>query len=113
MTLADALRIDWKEVVKMEEQKDGRGRKPGSSILAGIIGFLLVVLAISIFLGAIDNLKQHRILVNGGSSLLFGIVLFWWAVSNKRQWGIGFETVTMVVGVVTAVIAILTLTSGP
>lgn len=88
------------------------GRKCGSNVLASIIGGALIALAIGIASGWSPNFQDRSTLkvVNGGSSVLFGIVLLWWAASEDRAWGIGFETVTMVVGVVTAVIAILTLT---
>jgi hypothetical protein len=87
-------------------------RKNGSNILAVVLGFLLIVLAVCIGFGFTPDFKDKDTLiaVNAGSSALFGGVLLWWAASENKAWGIGFETVTMVVGVVTAVVAILTLT---
>ena len=85
-------------------------RKFGSSVLAFATGVLIVVLAVCIFMGWIKDLKDHKTFVEVGSTLTFGGVLIWWSVSNNlKKWGIGFPTVTMVVGVVTAVVAILTL----
>ncbi len=43
-----------------------------------------------------------------GSSGLFGLILLWWRFGRDSDWGIGGESVGMIVGVVTAVIAIFT-----
>jgi hypothetical protein len=88
------------------------GRKCGSNVLAGITGVALLALG-SLILGRVFaiNLKAHPEFVNGGACILFGVVLSWWTLSEGKRWGIGFETVGMTVGVVTAVIAILTLTA--
>ena len=57
--------------------------------------------------------------IDVGSCLAFGLVLIWWALSKKRAehephsaGKIGFETITMIVAVVTAVVAIFTLTDS-
>lgn len=85
-------------------------RKTGSVVLAATIGVTLLVLGFWILRFGDLNLKDYSAPVNIGTCILFGIVLLWWAVSANKEWGIGFETITMVVTVVTAVIAILTLT---
>jgi hypothetical protein len=95
--------------------------KMGSVVWAGLTGVLLVVAAVSIFYTSssggkndlIDTIKANPKPVDGGACALFGIVLIWWAVGAfrhaEKNWGIGFPTVTMVVGVVTALIAIFSL----
>lgn len=94
--------------------RDDKPRKKGSNVLAFVIGVALIALGACTLLGVHVSLDKNELarLINGGSSALFGIVLFWWAISERKTWGIGFETVTMVVGVVTAVIAIFTWTHG-
>jgi len=88
-------------------------RKTGSNILVSITGAVIVVLGILIFFSLVTvDVKTHRDAINGSASVLFGAVLLWWAASEDKQWGIGFETVTMTVAVVAGLIAILTLTSG-
>jgi hypothetical protein len=99
----------------MDDATSEKGRKGGSSSLAGATGVVLVILAILMFGNQINHqtVKDHHAAINGGSSLLFGTVLLWWALTGKKgrhKYGIGFETVTMIFAVVTAVIAILTLT---
>jgi hypothetical protein len=97
-----------------DQQEQSKDRKKGSSILAGAVGIALLILGGAILapmivdVGTID-IRAHRVVVNGGACVLFGLVLLWWAVTEGKDWGIGFETVTMTVAVVTAVIAILTL----
>jgi hypothetical protein len=88
------------------------GRKTGSMVLTAVTGVALVVLGLAIFGSFIVDLKAYRLTVNGGACVLFGLVLLWWAFSEEKDWGVGFETVTMTVGTITAVIAILTLTGG-
>jgi hypothetical protein len=91
------------------------GHKKGSNALACGLGFLLLALGVCIGFGLFTpdfRDATMRKIVNAGSSSLFGIVLLWWVMGEDRTWGIGFESVTMIVGVVTAVIAILTLTHG-
>jgi len=87
-------------------------RKTGSNVLTAVTGVALLALGFAILGSIIVDLKAHRLAVNGGACILFGVILLWWAFSAGKDWGIGFETVTMTVGVVTAVIAILTLTGG-
>jgi hypothetical protein len=87
-------------------------RKKGSVYLAFALSVSLLALGACIAFGPSPDFKNPITLkiVNGGSATLFGIVLLWWAVSEEKDWGIGFETITMVVTVVTAVVAIFTLT---
>jgi len=86
------------------------GRKCGSNVLAGLTGVSLLTLG-CLILGRVFvvDLKAHPEIVNGGACILFGFVLLWWTFSEGKRWGIGFETVGMTVGIVTAVVAILTL----
>jgi hypothetical protein len=112
------------------------GRRNGSILAALLVGVGLVVAAIwsfSYYASKPDHVILHR--SEGLACLAFAGVLFWWVWSppgirkptdpaaqgqqpdqlgafySNRNWGIGFETVTMVVGVVAAVIAIFTLTA--
>jgi hypothetical protein len=107
-------------------------RRNGSTAIGLVAGAVLLVAGVMSFMhhdviGVIgrDNL-------NGGACLLFAVILIWWAISppgagnpplgkhrrkflvfvEGRNWGIGFETITMIVGVMTAAVAILTLTNG-
>ncbi|MCP1846828.1 MULTISPECIES: hypothetical protein [unclassified Bradyrhizobium] len=84
-------------------------RKDGSFALTVITGSALLILGIAILTSYIVDIRAHRAFVNGGACILFGSILLWWAFSEGKNWGIGFETVTMTVAVVTAVIAILAL----
>src|SRR5216684_7303501 len=104
----------------MAERKNG-------SILAALLGGLAVVGfgIFTLYTGQTPNRLEY--LINGGASILFGLVLLWWVFSQenpqeqgfrwpnpfyrgKRNWGIGFETITMVVTVLTAIVVIFTLT---
>jgi hypothetical protein len=94
------------------------GRRTGSSVLAAAIGFLLVALGLAawistpFFVDWIAGLRSHARAIDVAASLLFGVVLLWWAASaGDKPFGIGFETVTMVVAAVAALIAIFTLTN--
>lgn len=86
-------------------------RKLGSMVLTAITGAALVVLGAAIAGSYVGDLKAHRAAVNAGACIVFGVLLLWWTVSEKKTWGIGFETVGMTVGVIAAVIAILTWTA--
>jgi hypothetical protein len=86
-------------------------RKCGSIVLTAATGAALLGLGITILASVVVDLRAHRTAVNGGACLLFGTILLWWTFSEGKRWGIGFETVTMTVAVVTAVIAILALTA--
>ncbi|MGY3547842.1 hypothetical protein ACVWZ4_003231 [Bradyrhizobium sp. USDA 4472] len=91
-------------------------RKRGSVALAMAMGIALVVLGTVICLqhltGNEFKIKDYAVPVNVGTCFFFGFVLLWWAVSGgNNQWGIGFETITMAVTVVLAVIAMLALTA--
>jgi hypothetical protein len=90
------------------------GHKKGSDVFAVVIGGGLVVLAALTFAGWSPDLKDKETvkLLTGGSSLLFGSVLLLWCFGENKEWGVGFESVTMIVGVVTAVIAIFALLHG-
>jgi uncharacterized membrane protein YiaA len=101
-------------------------RQQGSTITARILGVVLV--CVGVLLPAITNLKpgfdwiSYRAWVNYGSCILFGGMLLWWGFCKsltkpvdhyqETKSRIGFETITMVVGVLTALIAIWTLTDA-
>ncbi|PJG53793.1 hypothetical protein CVM73_18950 [Bradyrhizobium forestalis] len=70
-------------------------------------------MGIAILGSFVVDVRAHRVVVNGGACILFGLVLLWWTFGENESWGIGFETVTMTVTVVTAVIAILALNVAP
>ncbi|MBH5370960.1 hypothetical protein [Bradyrhizobium glycinis] len=94
------------------------GHKTGSNILTIMTGGALLLLGAAILVsffvfGVIVDLRAYRVGVNGCACILFGLVLLWWAFGEGSDWGIGFETVTMTVAVVAAVIAILTLNVAP
>ncbi|SFQ05044.1 hypothetical protein SAMN05216330_11445 [Bradyrhizobium sp. Ghvi] len=88
-------------------------RKRGSNFLTGGTALALLTLGIVIFASGAVDIRSNRVIVNGGACVLFGLVLLWWTFGEGRDWGIGFETVTMTVAVVTAVIAILALNVAP
>jgi len=86
-------------------------RKRGSNHLALVTGVALIVLALLTFFDwnpPLEPREPHK-LIDGGASVLFGAVLLVWRFSEDETWGVGFESVTMIVGVVTAVIAIFAL----
>jgi hypothetical protein len=75
------------------------------------MGLALVALGVVIAIkGHQFKIKDYATPINIGASLFFGIVLLWWAFSENKPWGIGFETITMAVTVVLAVLGVLTLT---
>jgi hypothetical protein len=88
------------------------GHKSGSNVLTAATGVVLIALGIAIFGSVVVDLKAHPIAVNGGACILFGAILLWWVLGEGKDWGIGFESVGMTVGVVTAAIAILALTTS-
>ena len=90
------------------------GHKSGSNVLAAMVGVGLVALAIFTFAGWSPDLKDKETvkLLTGGSSVIFGIVLLLWCFGEHHEWGVGFESVTMIIAVVTAVIAIFALLHG-
>jgi hypothetical protein len=84
-------------------------RRCGSNVVAFVVGVTLLVLGLAI---AIADLHVEEIdprWINAGACLSFGSVLLVWVISDWTQW-IGLDTVTMVVTVLTAIIAIFTLT---
>lgn len=107
-----------------------RGGRRNGSIAIGILGGIALLMTGVIAWGW-PNLTSLVRDVDVGSCFLFAAILFWWAWSpptikrraeipdrqpnlfgtfyRDRNWGIGFETVSMVVGVLVAVVAILTL----
>jgi len=106
--------INFLEGAMGSEPKSGAGaekeRKQGSTILAFALAIALFILALAIWITDF-HINDHAKAVNIFTCIFFGGVLFWWAVSWGKAWGIGFETITMSVTVILAVIAILTLTS--
>jgi hypothetical protein len=96
-----------------ERPVNGHERRKRESIaLTIIMGLALIGLALAY--GIADfKLREHPKAVNIVTCVVFGGILFWWAFSEDKSWGIGFETITMAVTVILAVIAILTLTSIP
>jgi hypothetical protein len=94
-------------------------RYQGSTLVAYVVSFLLLLLAAFFACGGQINWVQYKRCIDIASCLTFSLVLWWWAKSGKltsdedhipKTWfKIGNETLTMVVGVLTAVIAILTL----
>jgi hypothetical protein len=111
----------------MEEKKakSDKPRKNGSILTALIAGVLVGIIGIAELAHAPPYKCEDAI--NGGSGILFAIVLLWWVFSDEnpygkfrwsnpfylgRHWGIGFETVTMVVTVVSALVIIFTLTDA-
>ena len=88
-----------------------------------MVGIALLVLGAHVpFFGQqfIPNARNSELWIDAAASVIFGGVLLYWAFSNEEprgpsfvhpfgtdtNWGIGNPTVTMVVGVVTAVIAV-------
>ena len=86
------------------------GRKRGSIGLTIIMGLALIGLALGFHLYDF-KIRDHSKAVNITSCVVFGAMLFWWALSEAKTWEIGFETITMAVTVILAIVAILTLTS--
>lgn len=109
------------------------GKRKNGSVLIGLVsGVVIGIFGVMSFThhDVIETLGRDNL--NGMACLIFAAVLIWWAVSppgveaqavtppprkwgiffKGRNWGVGFETITMVVGVLTAVIAILALTHG-
>jgi hypothetical protein len=86
--------------------------RTGSTFFAAVLGGSLLVLAyVVIIRGYRPNLGDPTTFKVGigGSAALFGMVLLWWVAGEGKKWGIGFETITMVVTVVTALVAIIAL----
>lgn len=101
-------------------------RQQGSTITARVLGVALVLVGVlepvlTLFKPNFDWV-YHRAWIDNGSSILFGGILLLWGFckslkSTEDHYAdtksrIGFETVTMVVGVLTALIAIWTLTEA-
>lgn len=91
-------------------------RRKGSTVTGWVCGAALALFGLGILLGWIssDTLMSHRDWINGASCLIFGGILCYWALSTDGKpkveiWGIGNETVTMVVTVITGVVTIFTL----
>jgi Kef-type K+ transport system membrane component KefB len=108
-----------KEKDQLNNEKQGL-RQQGSTVAAYILGVILIVLAIYLFTGGEVNWVKVQRFVNGATCAVFALTLFLWARSKdwttehhqKSIRKIGFETITMLVTIVTAVIAILTLTDA-
>jgi len=90
--------------------------KHGSVVLAWITGFVLFVVALLIGLDVIsaESIRANPKPVDCGACIIFGAILCYWAYhaqksEDKNDKGIGFPSVTMVLAIVTAVIAIITL----
>jgi hypothetical protein len=75
------------------------------------MGTMLIALAAALCFSEF-TVKDYSREINVGTCLFFSGILFWWASSEGKAWGIGFETITMAVTVVLAVIAILALSPG-
>jgi hypothetical protein len=111
------------------------GERRNGSILIGLIGGVAVgSLGLASLFGIDPIEKLGKDNLDGAACLIFAAVLIWWTFSppgagnrgqppgkqrqyviffKDRNWGLGFETVTMVVGVVAAAIALFTLTHPP
>lgn len=115
-----------------------KGRKNGSILFVLITALIAVLCAIAqIYQIGLAGLipSVHSLesiikyfategIINFYASLFFAIILIWWAVSDdttepgsrsflfypNRSWGLGFETVTMTVTVIAALIVIFTFT---
>jgi ABC-type transport system involved in multi-copper enzyme maturation permease subunit len=90
--------------------------KRGSIILASLTGICLFVIALLIGLDVIsaESIRANPKPVDCGACIIFGLILCYWAyhakkTEDKSDYGIGFPSVTMVIAIVTAVIAIITL----
>lgn len=110
-------------------------RKLGSSVIGFAMGVALSALGICIWLEVpafwfrnTPSFHRNEKIADVFCCLLFGVVLIWWSVLGEifkyrlfsrwrnrapwkvpRQWAIGNPTITMVVGIVTAIVAIFTL----
>jgi hypothetical protein len=97
-------------------------RYQGSTLTAYIVAVILLMLAIFLGIGGEIDWMHAKKPVEIGSCIMFAIALLAWARAKdwtlatdhyqgtKRK--IGFETLTMVVTVITALVAILTLTDA-
>ena len=94
-------------------------RKQGSSIAAVVFGAALLLLALARV--SIDEIPWdvYSKWIDVGASAIFGVVLLWWAASARgtaqmpnTKGQIGNETVTMIVAVVAAAVAVFTLTDA-
>ena len=95
------------EVISMKLTAPDSDRRPGSNIMACLVGIACIIIAISIWpLGV--KIKVTPDIVNAVACFVFGLVLLFWVASDWTKW-IGNETVTMVVVVVTAIIAVFAL----
>lgn len=117
---------------KAAEKKELDGRRAGSTFAGKVAGWASLGLGIATTAYAIAILvtagaKPGQLMALGldaVSCVLFGVVLLWWAASPQVKGGgyklfashgeptkgIGNDTVTMVITVITAIIAIFTLT---
>jgi hypothetical protein len=85
-------------------------RKTRSVVLVMIMGAGLLIFGGLVAVFGDINPKDHAYFINVATCIFFGFILLWWAISEHMCWGIGFETITMSVTVILAVVAILTLT---
>jgi hypothetical protein len=88
-------------------------RKGGSNVLTGATGGALLILGLAILASFVVDIRANRVIVNGGGCILLDWFFCGGPLLKTIGWGIGFETVTMTVTVVTAVIAILALNAAP
>jgi hypothetical protein len=110
-------------------------RRFGSSVIGLAMGAALIALGLYTWFGDPAFFSRNALTSHGNekfvdvfSCLLFGVVLIWWSVLGEifkyslysqwrartpwkvpAEWALGNPTITMVVGVVTAIIAIFTL----
>ena len=98
-------------------------RNLGSTLTAVAVGAVLMIFAAYLGLawwcGRFFDVGQFEKVIDIGSCAIFGAVLLWWglckpfATYDRSTAGkIGFETITMIVTVITALIAIFTLTDA-
>jgi hypothetical protein len=103
---------------KSDTERPGARRRNGSTAVGIVFG---VVLALGIPAPLCQQMTQGalEVALDALCCLIFAVILIWWSISgstglrrplfNDRGWGIGEPTVTMVITIVTAVVAIITL----
>jgi hypothetical protein len=116
---------------KSDTERPGARRRNGSTAVGIVFGVVLALLAMAFlavfwgWLGIPAPLCQQmtqgalEVALDALCCLIFAVILIWWSISgstglrrplfNDRGWGIGEPTVTMVITIVTAVVAIITL----